>query len=125
MPQKNQENPDYSLFSSLLLNLLRGSALAFAVLHAYQSTTTMTTMRKVVITEFGDVDVLKIVETTCPPPAPGFVQIATEYSGSTGGDISMRKSIYPDQDPAPLTPGYSLVGKPQALGEGCTTIKKR
>lgn len=84
----------------------------------------MATIRKVVITVFGDVDVVKIVETSCSPPAPGFVQIATEYSGFTGGDISMRKGIYPDQDPAPLTPGYSLVGKVQALGEGCTTIKE-
>lgn len=84
----------------------------------------MTTIRKVIITEFGDVDVIKIVETTCPPPAPGFVQIATEYSGFTGGDVSMRKGIYPDQDPAPLTPGYSLIGRAQALGEGCTTIKE-
>ncbi|KAJ5972067.1 uncharacterized protein N7479_001985 [Penicillium vulpinum] len=84
----------------------------------------MATIRKVVITEFGDVDVVKIFETTCSPPAPGFVQIATEYSGFTGGDISMRKGIYPDQDPAPLTPGYCLVGKVQALGEGCTTIKE-
>ncbi|KAJ9293900.1 hypothetical protein DTO271G3_7276 [Paecilomyces variotii] len=59
----------------------------------------MATIRKVVITEFGDVDVIKIFETSCPPPAPEFVQTATEYSGFTGGDV-------------------------KALGEGCTTIKE-
>ncbi|KAJ5289548.1 uncharacterized protein N7443_009801 [Penicillium atrosanguineum] len=53
----------------------------------------MATIRKVVITEFGDVNVVKIVETNCSPPAPGFVQIATEYSGFTAGDISMRKVL--------------------------------
>ena len=81
-------------------------------------------MRKVVITKFGDVDVVKVVDSTCPSPPPGHVQIATEYSGFNGGDINMRKGIYPDQDPAPLTPGYCLVGEVRSLGDGCTAVQQ-
>ncbi|KAJ5080803.1 hypothetical protein N7456_013513 [Penicillium angulare] len=85
----------------------------------------METIQRVVITEVGGVDVLKIVETSCSPPAPGFARRATEYSGFTGGDISMRKGIYPDQKPAPLTPVYFFfVERVQAVGEGCTQIQQ-
>jgi NADPH:quinone reductase-like Zn-dependent oxidoreductase len=79
----------------------------------------MTLIRKVVITKFGDVDVVKVLDSTCPSPSMGQLQIATEYSGFTGGDVSMRMGIYPGQIPAPLTPGYCLVGTVRALGEIC------
>ncbi|KAH6639997.1 hypothetical protein BKA67DRAFT_640066 [Truncatella angustata] len=58
----------------------------------------MTAIRKVLIPEFGDVDVLKV--------------IATEYACFTGADVNMRKGFYPFQKKAPLTPGYCLVGTP-------------
>jgi len=78
----------------------------------------MTAIRKVLIPEFGDVDVLKVVDDVCEPPPEGHVQIATEYSGFSGGDINMRKGIYPFMKKAPLTPGYCLVGKIVATGKG-------
>lgn len=83
----------------------------------------MKSTRKVVITKFGDVDVLQIVNATCPPPPAQHVQIKTEYSGFTGGDISMRKGIYPDQLGAPLTPGYCLVGTVNKLGDMCSDLQ--
>ncbi|KAF3481032.1 uncharacterized protein GIQ15_03791 [Arthroderma uncinatum] len=82
----------------------------------------MTAIRKVLISEFGGVDKVTVVEDICPTPPPGHVQIATEYSGFTGGDVSMRKGIYPEQKPAPLTPGYCLVGTIRLIGEGCTAV---
>ncbi|KAI1082999.1 protein indc11 [Whalleya microplaca] len=83
----------------------------------------MTAIRKVVIAEFGDVDVLKVVDDVCPPPPPGHIQIATEYSGFNGADVNMRKGLYPFQKKAPLTPGYCLVGTVRANGEGCNAFK--
>jgi NADPH:quinone reductase-like Zn-dependent oxidoreductase len=35
----------------------------------------------------------------------------------------MRQDIYPDQLPAPLTPGYCLVGTVRALGGECTVFQ--
>ncbi|OTB04724.1 hypothetical protein M426DRAFT_320584 [Hypoxylon sp. CI-4A] len=83
----------------------------------------MTATRKVVITKFGDVDVLKIVDDVCPPPPPGHIQIAVEYAGFNGADVNMRKGIYPFQRKAPLTPGYCLVGTVRTNGEGCNAFK--
>jgi NADPH:quinone reductase-like Zn-dependent oxidoreductase len=83
----------------------------------------MTPIRIVVITKFGDVDVVKVLDSTCPPPSIGQLQVATEYSGFTGGDFSMRMGIYPGQIPAPLTPGYCLVGTVRALGDKCTLFQ--
>jgi NADPH:quinone reductase-like Zn-dependent oxidoreductase len=85
----------------------------------------MTPIRKVVITKFGDVDVVKVLDSTCPPPSTSQVQIATEYSGFIGRDVSMRIGIYPGQIPAPLTPGYCLVGTVRALGVKCTLFQPR
>ncbi|KAI0205154.1 protein indc11 [Astrocystis sublimbata] len=83
----------------------------------------MTSIRKVVITEFGDVDVLKILDDTCPPPPPTCVQIATEFSGFTGGDVNMRQGTYPEQKQPPFTPGYCLVGTVRSVGSKCTSVK--
>ncbi|KAI0886306.1 protein indc11 [Annulohypoxylon maeteangense] len=83
----------------------------------------MTANRKVVITEFGDVDVLKIVDDIVPHPPAGHIQIAVEYAGFNGADVGMRKGVYPFQKKAPLTPGYCLVGTVRANGEGCTAFQ--
>ncbi|KAI1172261.1 zinc-binding dehydrogenase [Nemania sp. FL0916] len=83
----------------------------------------MTAIRKVLISEFGDVDVLNVVDAVCEPPPPGHVQIATEYSGFSGADINMRKGIYPFMKKAPLTPGYCLVGKVTSTGKGADVFQ--
>ncbi|TGJ87964.1 hypothetical protein E0Z10_g859 [Xylaria hypoxylon] len=83
----------------------------------------MTAIRKVIIPEFGDVDVLRVIDDVCEPPPPGHVQIATEYSGFSGADINMRKGVYPLMKKTPLTPGYALVGQITATGKGADTFK--
>ncbi|KAI1211992.1 protein indc11 [Annulohypoxylon truncatum] len=83
----------------------------------------MTACRKVVITQFGDEDVLKVVDDICPHPPAGHIQIVVKYAGFNGADVNMRKGIYPFQKKAPLTPGYCLVGSVRANGEGCAAFE--
>ncbi|KAI5862857.1 protein indc11 [Durotheca rogersii] len=80
----------------------------------------MSAIRKVVITDFGGPDVLKVIDDVCPPPPPGHVQIATEYAGFSGTDVNMRMGIYPFVKRPPLTPGCCLVGTITAVGPGCS-----
>jgi synaptic vesicle membrane protein VAT-1 len=83
----------------------------------------MTMIRKVLITEFGDETKLAIVEADLPDPAGGEVQVAVEYSVVAGSDVNMRRGTYPLQKKAPLTPGYSVLGKVRLNGEGCSKFK--
>ncbi|KAI1634383.1 zinc-binding dehydrogenase [Biscogniauxia mediterranea] len=69
-----------------------------------------TPIRKVVISEFGDVSKVHVEESTIPPPCKGEVQVAPLYAGFSGADVNMRQGVYPLQRKAPLTPGYCLVG---------------
>ena len=80
----------------------------------------MSKMKKVVITEFGDIDKLVIVEDDIPEPGAGEVQVAVEYSIVSGSDVNMRRGTYPFQKKAPLTPGYSVVGKVRTNGRGAS-----
>ena len=80
----------------------------------------MSKMKKVVITEFGDESKLAIVEADLPEPAAGEVQLSVEYSIVSGSDVNMRRGTYPFQKKAPLTPGYSVVGKVRVNGKGCS-----
>lgn len=83
----------------------------------------MTTMKKVVITEFGDESKLAIVNGDLPDPTRGEVQLAVEYSVVAGSDVNMRNGTYPLQRKAPLTPGYSVIGTVRLNGEGCAKFK--
>ena len=83
----------------------------------------MSKMNKVVITEFGDESKLAIVEDDLPDPAAGQVQLSVEYSIVSGSDVNMRRGTYPFQRKAPLTPGYSVLGKVRVNGNGCTKFK--
>ncbi|KAK2009687.1 zinc-binding dehydrogenase [Colletotrichum eremochloae] len=78
------------------------------------------TIRKAVITEFGDASKVHIIEDTITPPPKNHVQVATIYSGFSGADINMRKGVYPLQNKAPLTPGYCLVGIVKTNGPGAS-----
>ncbi|KAI1329496.1 zinc-binding dehydrogenase [Xylariaceae sp. FL0255] len=69
-----------------------------------------TPIRKVVISEFGDVSKVNCVNSTIEPPKAGEVQVAPLYSVFSGSDINMRRGTYPMQKKAPLTPGYALSG---------------
>ncbi len=80
----------------------------------------MPKIKKVLITEFGDESKLAIVESDIAEPAAGEVQIAVEYSVVSGSDVNMRRGTYPFQKKAPLTPGYSVVGKVRLNGKGCS-----
>jgi synaptic vesicle membrane protein VAT-1 len=75
---------------------------------------------KVLITEFGDESKLAVVEADIAEPAAGEVQVAVEYSVVSGSDVNMRRGTYPFQKQAPLTPGYSVIGKVRLNGKGCS-----
>jgi NADPH:quinone reductase-like Zn-dependent oxidoreductase len=83
----------------------------------------MSKINKVLITEFGDEDKLVIVEDDIPEPAAKEVQIAVEYSVVCGSDVNMRRGTYPFQKKAPLTPGYSVVGKVRTNGHGASRFQ--
>jgi len=83
----------------------------------------MSKTKKVVITEFGDEDKLVVVDADIPEPAVGEVQIAVEYSIVSGSDVNMRRGTYPFQKKAPLTPGYSVVGKVRINGQGASRFQ--
>ena len=83
----------------------------------------MSTMKKVVITEFGDESKLAIVNVDLPDPSRGEVQLAVEYSVVAGSDVNMLNGTYPLQRKAPLTPGYSVIGTVRLNGEGCAKFK--
>jgi NADPH:quinone reductase-like Zn-dependent oxidoreductase len=79
----------------------------------------MTTIKKVVITAFGDESKLAIMDGEIGSPGTGEVQVAIEYTVVSGSDVIMRRGTYPLQKKPPLTPGYSVVGRVIVNGTGC------
>ena len=83
----------------------------------------MPKIKKVVITAFGDESKLAVVEADIAEPAAREVQVAVEYSVVAGSDVNMRRGTYPFQKKAPLTPGYSVVGKVRVNGKSCSKFR--
>lgn len=83
----------------------------------------MTNSKMVVIREFGDESKLAIVDGEIPDPGAGSVQLSVEYSVVSGSDVNMRRGTYPFQRKAPLTPGYSVVGRVRLNGKGCSKFQ--
>ncbi len=65
----------------------------------------------------GGVEVLQGRCVVLNPPGPGEARVAIEAAGVAFADIVMRTGLYPGVK-APVTPGYDLVGRIEALGPG-------
>jgi NADPH:quinone reductase-like Zn-dependent oxidoreductase len=78
-----------------------------------------TTIRKVLVPRFGDESVLEVIEAKIASPQAGEVQVQVLHSVVAGSDVNMRRGTYPLQKKAPLTPGYSMIGKVLENGAGC------
>ena len=75
-------------------------------------------LRKALISAFGDVSNVAVVDGWISPPARKEVQVEVLYAIFSGADVSMRLGWYPLQRAAPLTPGYCLVGRVVSNGPG-------
>ena len=81
--------------------------------------------KKIVITQYGGPDVLRVVEESeLPKPQKGEVRIKTLATSACFTDTMIRKGIYygVKQKP-PFAPGYDVVGVVDELGEGVTHLQ--
>ena len=81
--------------------------------------------KRVVITEFGGPDVLKVVEeATLPEPAADEVRIKVQATSACFTDTMVRKGIYFDlKKKPPFPPGYDVVGVVDKVGTAVTHLK--
>ena len=84
-----------------------------------------TSYQQMIVTEFGDANVLSLVnQPSLPEPSAGAVRIRVLTASASFTDVMVRKGMYGDA-PAepPLVPGYDLVGIVDKLGPGVTGVE--
>jgi NADPH:quinone reductase-like Zn-dependent oxidoreductase len=76
--------------------------------------------RAVRFEEYGDVDVLRVVEVERPVPGPGQVLVGVKAAGINPGEAVIRSGALHDRWPAtfPSGQGSDLAGVVEAVGEG-------
>jgi len=77
---------------------------------------------KVVVSAFGEPDVLKVVEDELRQPEPGKVLVRVDAAGVARSDSNRRRSDWFGHDlPFPL--GFDFAGKVEAVGDGVTAFE--
>ncbi len=81
--------------------------------------------KRVIVTEFGGPEVLKVVEEAAPSePGPGEVRVKVLATSACFTDTMIRKGVYGDlKKKPPFPPGYDLVGVVDKMGESVTRLK--
>ena len=75
-------------------------------------------MKQIVISKYGNTDVLRIQESKDPEPLAGEVLIKVKAIGVNFADIMARKGLYPDAPKPPCVVGYEVSGIIEAVGQG-------
>jgi len=78
--------------------------------------------KSVVVTKRGGPEVLQIVENDLRVPLPGEACIKILASPVCQDDVAVRVGNRPWLTKVPFTPGYSILGVVEAIGEGVTTV---
>ncbi len=73
---------------------------------------------RILISELGDPEVMRIVTEDLRDPAPNEVRVRTLAAGVAWADCMMRRGSYPAQPKLPFTPGYDVVGVVDRCGPG-------
>src|SRR6478672_6951681 len=81
----------------------------------------MQTVRQIVTTGTGGIDVMKVQEKPDPRPRAGEVLIRVRAAGLNFADILSRQGLYPDSPPKPVVMGYEVSGVIESVGEGVNT----
>lgn len=74
--------------------------------------------KSVVVTQRGGLESLKIVENELRAPAAGEVRVKILASPVCQDDVAVRVGNRPFLPKPPFTPGYSILGLVESLGEG-------
>lgn len=75
----------------------------------------------IVATKAGGPEVLALVDLPMPRPGPGEVLVEMEAAGVAFADLMIREGRYPGVRP-PVTPGYDIVGRVVARGDGAEAL---
>src|SRR5581483_10273888 len=75
-------------------------------------------MRRLVVTEFGDPDVLEWQDAPEPRPGPGEALVRVRAFSVIWADVLERRGRYPGQPQPPLPAGHEMTGVVEALGPG-------
>jgi NADPH:quinone reductase-like Zn-dependent oxidoreductase len=79
---------------------------------------------RVVVAVKGGPEVLRLVEEDLPEPAADQVRVRVLAAGVAYADMLIRRGLYPNNPPFPLTPGYDLVGETDAVGQNVEGFRK-
>ncbi|WP_135826543.1 quinone oxidoreductase family protein [Halorussus ruber] len=74
-------------------------------------------MQAIKVSEYGDSDVLEVVERDRPDPGTDEVRIDVEAVGVNFADIVQRSGRYPESPDPPFVPGLEAAGTIDATGE--------
>ena len=78
---------------------------------------------RIVVTNYGGPEELRVVEEECPEPNPGEVRVKVQSAGVSLPDVMMREGIHPETPRLPFTPGWDLVGVVDRLGAGVSGLE--
>ncbi len=76
----------------------------------------MASNRRVTYRSAGGPRVIGLIEEDMPEPAPHEVRVRVEAAGVAFADIIQRNGSYPGQPAFPMTPGYDICGRVDAVG---------
>ena len=78
---------------------------------------------RIVVTQYGGPEALRVVEEVCPEPKVGEVRVSVLAAGVSLPDLLMREGVHPETPRLPFTPGWDLVGVVDRLGAGVSGIE--
>ncbi len=79
--------------------------------------------RRVVVTQRGGPEMLRVVEGELRPPAPGEARVRVLAAAVSLVDVEARYGRSPFPPKTPFTPGYAIVGTVDAVGERVTRAR--
>lgn len=82
------------------------------------------TYKSIVVTRRGGPEVIEIVENELRPPMPEEVRIRILASPVCQDDVAVRVGNRPFLAKLPFTPGYSILGMVDAVGEGVKRVRE-
>lgn len=78
--------------------------------------------KSVIVTKRGGPEVLQVIENDLRPPSAREARIKILATAVVQDDVAVRKGSRPFLAKVPFTPGYSILGVVDAIGEGVTSV---